>query len=152
MIMMYFASFSVFISSNRSLRDAFPKQKKALQEILNVLPSKSKSSFVREKSLEIEGTPPVSSLLTQSHSYTQILPFLRKLEYGQTQEGMLVEVLVSNMLCIGVDVLQVLKDLEDSSLRSIDILHHFIVCTLKSVPSSFLPFLVACPLSCYSEL
>ncbi|XP_019853906.1 PREDICTED: integrator complex subunit 1-like [Amphimedon queenslandica] len=113
-----------FLSSHsetlESLRDAFPKQKKVLQEILNVLPSKSKGSFVREKSLEIEGTPPVSSLLTQSHSYTQVLPFLRKLEYGQTQE----------------DVLQVLKDLEDSSLRSIDILHHFIPVLCRVIQSS----------------
>lgn len=74
-----------FTSLIRSLRVAYPKQKKVLQEILSVLPSKS--SFVREKSCEVEGTPPVSSLLTQSHSYTQVLPFIRKLEYGQTREG-----------------------------------------------------------------
>lgn len=74
-----------FTSPIRSLRVAYPKQKKVLQEILSVLPSKS--SFVREKSCEVEGTPPVSSLLTQSHSYTQVLPFIRKLEYGQTREG-----------------------------------------------------------------
>ena len=98
----------LFISLSISgLKNVYPKHQKALQDILDIIPSHLIPKFVQDSYSDsfIDTTPSVqsntnsiSSSTGQSHSYTQVLPFIRKLEYSQTQEG--IEYII--MCCISV--------------------------------------------------
>ena len=73
--------------------------------------------------------------LVVGHSLTheQVMPFLKKLEHGQVREGMsnlyLTRWIVCKVVFFSSDVLKVLQDLDETSLHSVEILKHFVVCT-----------------------
>ena len=69
-----------------------PKHKSALQPIIDSVPLiNSSSDEGSQKSLDplLSGGPAIllSPATGQQHSYQQLLPFLKKLEHGQSQES-----------------------------------------------------------------
>jgi integrator complex subunit 1 len=109
-----------------NMKSMYPKQQKVIDSILSMLPSAQSlvpdtySKFSKEisPSTVVHSNLPSSS--TPTHSYAQVLPFIKKLESNQPQET----------------VLQVLKDLDDTSLRSVEILQYFVPILCKIIQSS----------------